>query len=275
MGQARARRRGSDVGAGEYPTIGAYFSAAREAAGLAIEDLAARTHIKAAYLDAIELMRLDDLPSRPFAIGFVKTYAEALGVDAAAAVAKFKEDIGATSPADLVVEPVEPSAEAVEENSRPHLSLFAFGAVLVFILVCAVLITMPRGAKAPFKLDGPTTPIAKTPVARQKAAETPAPGAAPSAMPVLVEAARIEDAEPVYPIRCETEAAAVETVEIAFNVTAAGLVSGERVAATSNACFNDAALNAVRLWRFKPRTVDGAARASFDQRHVFEFKRPN
>lgn len=55
-------------------------------------------HIKAAYLNAIELMRLDDLPSRPFALGFVKTYAEALGVDASAAVAKFKETTGSPSP---------------------------------------------------------------------------------------------------------------------------------------------------------------------------------
>ena len=84
MGQARARLRTGDLKTSEFPTIGAYFSAVREAAGFSIEEIAKRTHIKAAYLNAIELMQFDDLPSRPFALGFVKTYAEALGVDAAA-----------------------------------------------------------------------------------------------------------------------------------------------------------------------------------------------
>ena len=84
----------------------------------------------------------------------------------------------------------------------------------------------------------------------------------------------LDAVEPVYPRRCESEAGAVETVEIAFNITRGGVVSGERVAATTNACFNDAALNAARRWRFSPRTVDGEIRPAYDQRHTFTFEKP-
>ncbi|NWG71698.1 MAG: helix-turn-helix domain-containing protein, partial [Parvularculaceae bacterium] len=144
IGQARARLRPADLKASEFATIGAYFSAVREAAGYSIEDIADRTHIKPAYLNAIELMRLDDLPSRPFALGFVKTYADALGVDAQAAVAKFKETGGGPArEAPVVHQPAEPHPVAVDERERPLLSLIGFIAVLGFILFCAIMIAMP------------------------------------------------------------------------------------------------------------------------------------
>lgn len=273
MGHARARLRAADLKPSEYPTIGAYFAAVREAAGFTVDEIAARTHIKAAYLDAIELMRLDELPSRPFALGFVKTYANALGVDAAAAVVKFKENTGGTLAREAPVRTAGPATEAVAENERPQLSLIAFLAVLGFILWCALMIASPRSSTTPFKLnDLPLAAIAQGPEA--SAARVPAAGATASAPPALIEARVLESVTPVYPRRCEVGAKDVETIEIAFSVTTAGVAVGERVAATTNDCFNAAALNTVRLWRFAPRTVDGAVRPAYDLRHVFEFRRP-
>ncbi|MEZ5914868.1 MAG: energy transducer TonB [Parvularculaceae bacterium] len=100
------------------------------------------------------------------------------------------------------------------------------------------------------------------------------PAAAPDA-PVVVEPALIERIEPVYPPGCETNAAAMETVDIAFTVTPDGLVVSERVTASSNACFDRAALNAVKRWRFSPRMVDGAPRPAFEQQANFRFERPS
>ncbi|HQP20588.1 MAG TPA: helix-turn-helix domain-containing protein [Phenylobacterium sp.] len=65
---------------------------AREFRGLSLQDVADQTRIRRAYLAAIEEMRLDELPSRPFTIGYVRAYATALGLDAEAAVERFKAD---------------------------------------------------------------------------------------------------------------------------------------------------------------------------------------
>jgi cytoskeletal protein RodZ len=56
--------------------------AAREAQGRTLPQLAEATRVRRAYLQAIEDMRPDLLPSRPFAVGYAKAYARALGLDA-------------------------------------------------------------------------------------------------------------------------------------------------------------------------------------------------
>jgi TonB family protein len=273
MGEARARLRAAELSINDFASVGGYLACVREASGLTVAHIAEKTHIRAEYLDAIELMEIDALPSRPFAIGFVKTYAEALGVDPAAAVARLKENLGVAAPA-APAETGRPSAEAVEPADRSHLSLFAVIAVLGFIIWCALMISRPGETTTPLPLDDRAIPA--TPAAEPAAAHVaPAPGAPPLATPDIVEATRIGETVAVYPRRCESGAAPVETVEIAFNVMATGSITGERVAASSNPCFNDAALNAARLWTFSPRTVGGEARAAYDLRHVFTFRRPS
>lgn len=74
------------------PNIGAALKAAREFRGLSLQDVADSTCIRRAYLAAIEEMRLDDLPSRPFTIGYVRAYAKALGLESEAAVNRFKAE---------------------------------------------------------------------------------------------------------------------------------------------------------------------------------------
>ena len=51
------------------PDVGAALKAAREFRGLNLQDLADSTRIRRSYLAAIEDMRLDELPSRPFTVG--------------------------------------------------------------------------------------------------------------------------------------------------------------------------------------------------------------
>ncbi len=72
--------------------IGEALRLARESLDLDIEDIALATHIRAASLAAIERFDLDALPSRPFAVGYVKTYARALGLDQDAVVARFRRE---------------------------------------------------------------------------------------------------------------------------------------------------------------------------------------
>ncbi len=75
-----------------YDTLGAYLRAVREHRGLTLNELAAATRIRRLYLSAIEDRDRSALPSRPFAIGYVRAYARALGLDGESAVQRFKVD---------------------------------------------------------------------------------------------------------------------------------------------------------------------------------------
>ena len=72
------------------PSIGAGLRAVREHYRLSLEDVALATCIRRTYLEGIEAMRLEALPARPFAIGYVRAYAEVLGLDPDRAAARFK-----------------------------------------------------------------------------------------------------------------------------------------------------------------------------------------
>ena len=278
LNDARMRLRDGDLGPGGYESAGAYLAAVRETQGHSLEEISDRTHIKTEYLEAIEQNNPDTMPSRPFAIGFVKVYAETLGLDAAPIVSRFKEDAGfsaAASAEDIAEAAAE--APATPATERSDMSLLAVLAVLAFILWCAFQITQPRNTTTPYRLDGLPSSLATTatepPSAEAPPAE-PSPGVAAPELPVVVEAKLIEQVSPVYPVRCEAGAAPQETVEVAFTVTVQGGVASERVVNSSNGCFDRPALNAVRRWRFEPRTVDGVARPAFEQRVTFPFKRP-
>ena len=60
--------------------IGQALKALREAKNLSLADIAQTTCVRRAYLQALEELNIDQLPSRPFAVGYVKAYAEAQGM---------------------------------------------------------------------------------------------------------------------------------------------------------------------------------------------------
>ncbi|KTT70960.1 helix-turn-helix domain-containing protein [Sphingomonas endophytica] len=62
-------------------TVGARLRAAREAQGLSVAEVAARTRVTQRFLEALEDDRLDLLPSPTYASGFARAYARAVGLD--------------------------------------------------------------------------------------------------------------------------------------------------------------------------------------------------
>lgn len=276
---ARARLRASEIDARNFLSVGAYLEAVREQQGLSIATLSDRTHVRANYIEAIEQMAFDALPSKPYAIGFVRVLAEALGLDAAPVVDRFKSETGFAGAKP--VEAVKAAAEPAVKGEPMGLSLIAVLAILAFMIWCAWIVTHPGpdAVTRPLKLDG--VPLAPTLIESSGVAPAAAPGEPPAfdpglvpPLPVIVEAAPVERIEPVYPPACEAGASPAETVDLAFTITPEGAVVSERVVRSSNACFDRAALNAIKRWRFSPRTVDGAARPAFEQTARFEFKRP-
>ncbi len=72
--------------------IGAALRAARESLGLAVEDIAQATRVRAAHVASLESFNLDALPARPFVVGYVRAYARALGLETEAVVARFRHE---------------------------------------------------------------------------------------------------------------------------------------------------------------------------------------
>src|SRR5437588_9829304 len=63
----------------------------REALGLDLADVAAAVRINPAYLAALEAGRPDELPGAVYAIGFIRAYADHLGLDNREMLRLFKQ----------------------------------------------------------------------------------------------------------------------------------------------------------------------------------------
>jgi transcriptional regulator with XRE-family HTH domain len=73
-------------------TLGSGLREARELSGRSLAELAADTRVHERYLRALEEDNISALPSRVFAIGYVRAYAGALGLDEQLAVERFKRE---------------------------------------------------------------------------------------------------------------------------------------------------------------------------------------
>jgi len=62
-------------------TVGEQLKAARETQGLSLKDIAASTRITSRHVQAIEDGDYNLLPGRPYALGFARSYARAVGLD--------------------------------------------------------------------------------------------------------------------------------------------------------------------------------------------------
>jgi cytoskeleton protein RodZ len=93
----------------EAARVGEELREARLALGVSVEDAAIQLRINKRYLLALEEGRVKDLPGAAYAVGFVRSYATALGLDPDDAVRRFRDVSGTavTKPGDLVFpEPV-------------------------------------------------------------------------------------------------------------------------------------------------------------------------
>lgn len=73
-------------------TVGTLLCATRMRMGKDLQHIAAILHIRYNYLVAIEDGRYEDLPGQAYAIGFVRAYADHLGLDGDEIVRRYKED---------------------------------------------------------------------------------------------------------------------------------------------------------------------------------------
>ena len=74
------------------PKVGALLQASRQRLGEELVDVASMLRIRLPYLVAIEAGRHQELPGATYAVGFIRAYAEHLGLDSEEVVRRFKAE---------------------------------------------------------------------------------------------------------------------------------------------------------------------------------------
>lgn len=110
----------------DYETLGQGLRHTREALGRSLADMVGATCIPARYLTALEGDDAAAMPSRAFAIGHLKTYARALGLDEHLAVERFKAEVPLQSEALRA-----PTGTEVSDVRRRSPLWFAVAGVIV------------------------------------------------------------------------------------------------------------------------------------------------
>lgn len=115
---------------GTRERIGARLGAARVAAGVELADIARDTRVPLRHLRAIEADAHDDLPALPYSIGFVKSFARAVGVDADEAATQFRGETSKTAHVPAIV-PLEP----LDERRLPSRGLVTLSVALLVLVI--------------------------------------------------------------------------------------------------------------------------------------------
>ncbi|MEZ5654314.1 MAG: DUF4115 domain-containing protein [Sphingobium sp.] len=90
---------------------GALLRAAREERGMSLSEVAEATRVAQRQLEAIERSDFAALPGTPYAVGFARAYARAVGADEVAVARGVREELGALDAADRyeMFEPADPA----------------------------------------------------------------------------------------------------------------------------------------------------------------------
>lgn len=143
------------------PDIGASLREARMRARIDVSEIEARTKIRAKYLRALENEEWDLLPGPTYVKSFLKTYAEALDLDAKLLVDEYKLRHEHLSEVEL--QPISAAAPGRERRrSTPVLPPWFFVAVLFVGLVFALYLLGTTGDDPSDEAVAPTTTTATT-----------------------------------------------------------------------------------------------------------------
>lgn len=182
----------------DNPSIGERLRLSREERGMSLDDVASQTRIPIRHLQHIESEDWDALPGVTYCIGFVRAYANTIGLDGAELSREVRDRLGnarSRAPAPQYFEPADPS----RVPPRP-LALIAGIVAVVLIALYALWRSTLGDSGEPAEttaLPAATSPAAPQPAPRQPGAPVQ-PGAV-AGQPVTLTATqevwvRISDA---------------------------------------------------------------------------------
>lgn len=163
-----------------FQTVGEQLKAARTERGLTLNEVAAQTRIPMRHLEALETSDFGALPGSTYSIGFAKSYARFVGLDAAALAAELRSELAQGGHAGFV--PATPEYQAADPARVPPRWL-AWTAAGIALLGLIGYLTWRSMAFAP---DAPAEVVAEKAPAAAKASAAPA--AAPTGGAVVISA---------------------------------------------------------------------------------------
>ena len=113
---------------GNAHTVGALLKASRLRLGDDLRNVAETLHIRYIYLEAIEDGNYDELPGAAYAIGFIRSYADHLGLDSEEVVRRYKAESSSQPGGPQLVFPV-----PVPESSIPGGAIIFVGVVIALL----------------------------------------------------------------------------------------------------------------------------------------------
>ena len=170
-------------------SVGATLSITREKFGQELKQVAQTLRIKLSYLEAIEDDRYGDLPGLTYAVGFVRSYADYLGLDSKDLVERYKDEAQGLNRKTQLVFPT-PAAEAKVPT----------GAI---ILVALILVGLTYIGWTYFSDDAQTsvadagtapTPMVLAPPPDEAPATASLPSPSPTSAPVAAAAPAVQPA---------------------------------------------------------------------------------
>lgn len=114
-----------DLDAPRAPRAGADLRAARERVGWSLSQMADALRIRYQYLEALEDGRINELPGNAYALGFIRTYATALGLDPSEIARRFKAEAAEVTEQTVLTFPV-----PVPERGVPAGAVVLLGVIL-------------------------------------------------------------------------------------------------------------------------------------------------
>jgi hypothetical protein len=164
--------------------------------GLELAQLEAETKIRARYLRALEDERFDLLPADSYARGFLRLYADRLGLDSQLFVDEFTSRFSTGEEARLTRQP--DSRRLVGRRLEAQIVLIALASIVAVtvLVIAAWRLGDSEPATQPTERPPPAAPAAAPPPAEAPPAAAPAPPPAPAVEPTE-PAERAAPPEPV------------------------------------------------------------------------------
>jgi cytoskeleton protein RodZ len=157
--------------------IGATLREARQRRGLSLDDVQQSLHFRVRYLTALEEEHWDVLPGEAYTKGFLRTYAEFLGLDGSLYIDEFNERVAAQQEQAIVPESLAPR--------RARGSLLVRAIFGVFVLAFAVF---AAAAMRPSSAPGTHVDVAAAAAATPRPAVQRGMPVAPVVLPASVRA---------------------------------------------------------------------------------------
>jgi cytoskeleton protein RodZ len=187
--------------------VGQDLRTARQRKGEDLASVSRMLKIRKDHLEALEESRFDALPGRPYALGFVRSYAEYLGLDSNEFVERYKTEIAG------LFEPLERQvALNTEPERRMPQGTIVFAVLLLIGVAYGGYYLSSAAGRAPAEQDAAIPARVAAAVAAENAP-------APAPVPEIAE-------EPVEQQTAESETAAVAPTEAQIAALPAGRAYG-------------------------------------------------